>query len=51
MNLQSPASIFKQTQGSRSLMLTAERFLVESRPGPLNHEAWAGLKNIVEELL
>lgn len=31
-------------QGTREDMLRAERFLTETRPGPLNNEKWAGLR-------
>jgi hypothetical protein len=34
--------IFRVSEGSRAEMLRLERELVETQPGPWNHEPWAG---------
>ena len=34
--------IRKFAEGSRAEMLAMERYLVETQPGPLNRELWAG---------
>ena len=34
--------IIRVDEGSRAEMLRLERELVETQPGPLNHEPWAG---------